>query len=428
MKTYRKRIAAFALAALMGLACISCGKTDESSQPTASQTETTAEVTTAVTTTATKTETTTTTAETTTETTTPQTTTSVTTTTATTTTAKQAVTAPPQATAAPVVQTAAKTPQKTVSGSLDSIVKSYPRNTSVILYCMDGKTLYSNAPNRVYYGASMIKLPYVYYCCTQLEKGIHSLDETVTYTDANYFPGSGVIINRGSGKKYTVEQLIDYTLRYSDNVAYIMLIHLFGIDGFNKMTKEWGYGNIQLYSYSYFADVTPNFILTSMKKMQAKSANSSRIWQAAWKALLGSDGLYIKQRFANEAVAGKYGYKSGVYHEACYFGGKEPYILVVMSEINGIEQCGSYLASVASAARAEVNKYTAQKEAAKTTTTTTTTTATMSQTSPTEETTTETTPETTTPETTEPTTTPPETTQEIFETSETVETTPYDEN
>lgn len=413
MKTYRKRIAAFALAALMGLACISCGKTDESSQPTASQTETTAEVTTTVTTTAAKTETTTTTAEITTETTTtPQTTTSVTTTTAAAATAKQAVTAPPQATAAPVVQTAAKMPQKMVSGSLDSIVKSYPRNTSVILYCMDGKTLYSNAPNRVYYGASMIKLPYVYYCCTQLEKGVHSLDETVTYTAANYFPGTGVIINRGIGKKYTVEQLIDYTLRYSDNVAYIMLIHMFGIDGFNKMTKEWGYGNMQLYSYSYFVDVTPDFILTSMKKMQAKSTNSSRVWQAAWKGLLGSEGLYIKQCFPNESVAGKYGYKSGVYHEVCFFGGNEPYILIVMSEINGIEQCGSYLASVASAARAEVNKYTAQKEAAKTTTTTTTAT----ETSITEDTAAV----TTTPEETELTTTPPETTPEITETYETI--------
>ena len=404
MYTYRKRIAAFALAALMGLACIGCGKSDESSQPTVTQAETTAEVTTAAVTTTKPAAATTTT---------PQTTTTA----ATTTAAVQAETAPPQAPTAPTVQPNAKPPQNIVtSGSLDSIVKSYPRNTSVILYCMDGKTLYSNDPNHIYYGASMIKLPYIYYCCTQLEKGIHSLDETVTYTDANYFPGTGVIINGGVGKKYTIEQLIDYTLRYSDNVAYIMLIHMFGIDGFNKMTKEWGYGNIQLYSYSYFVDVTPSFILTAMKKMQAKST-SSRIWQAAWKGLLGSEGLYIKQCFPNEAVAGKYGYKSGVYHEVCFFGGKEPYILIVMSEINGIEQCGSYLASVASAARAEVNKYTAQKQAAKTTTTTTTTTATAAQTSPTEETTPELAPETTPPEES----TPQETTPEITETDETID-------
>lgn len=407
MYTYKKRIAAVALAAVMGLSCIGCSKNDDSSQAAVTQATTTAEVTTTVTTTTTQTETTTT-AETTAE----QTTTS-----ATTTAAKKTQTETPKATAAPkpVVQATSPKPASTAySGTdLDSVVKNYPYNSSVILYCMDGKTLYSNDPNRVYYGASMIKLPYVYYCCTQLEKGVHSLDETVTYTADQYYPGTGVIIHRGVGKKYTVEQLIDYTLRYSDNVAYIMLVKMFGIDGFNKMMKDWGCGDIQLYSYSYFADVTPSFILTAMQKMQKMSTSNSRAWQAAWKGLLGSEGLRIKNYFSNESVAGKYGLYSGVYHEACYFGGKEPYILVVMTEISGYNTCDSYMANVAAAARTEVNKYTAEKEAAAKATATTTkpaTTTTQTLLSVTEKTT----------EETPQVTTPPETTPGITETYETI--------
>ncbi len=406
----RKRLAAFALSALMSLSCISCGKSDDSSQAAVTQAETTADITTTVTTTMIKTTATITenTAETT-----EQTTTEVTTTT------EKTQTETPKASAAPkpVVQTAAPAPKPastSYSGTdLDSVVKNYPYNSSVILYCMDGKTLYSNDPNRVYYGASMIKLPYVYYCCTQLEKGVHSLDETVTYTADQYYPGTGVIIHRGVGKKYTVEQLIDYTLRYSDNVAYIMLVKMFGIDGFNKMMKDWGCGDIQLYSYSYFADVTPSFILTAMQKMQKMSTSNSRAWQAAWKGLLGSEGLRIKNYFSNESVAGKYGLYSGVYHEACYFGGKEPYILVVMTEISGYNTCDSYMANVAAAARAEVNKYTAEKEAAAKATATTTapaTTTTQTLLSVTEKTT----------EETPQVTTPPETTPGITETYETI--------
>lgn len=465
MYTYKKRIAAIALAALMGLSCTGCGKNDENSQPTATQTQTSAEVTTtAVTTTTTQAETTTveeTTAETTTQTTTSAKKKTTTTkkaaqTTTANTTAAPIVTNPPM----PVVQATVTDPPKQAASSstLDSVVKSYPRSSSVILYCMDGKTLYSNDPNHVYYGASMIKLPYVYYCCTQLEKGIHSLDETVTYTDANYFPGSGVIIHRGSGKIYTVEQLIDYTLRYSDNVAYIMLIHMFGIDGFNKMMAEWGCGNVQLYTYNYFPNLTPDFNLTAMKKMQAMSTNKGRAWQAAWKALIGSEGLRIKNYFSNEAVAGKYGLYSGVYHEACYFGGKEPYILVVMTQTIGYSVNNKYMEDVAAAARAEVNKYTAEKEATakaeaektatkatttkpkattpKTTkpkTTSKTTTTTKATSSVTEETT-ATTPEITFPETEPTETTVPEETPQVttppeaVETSETIETEFADEN
>lgn len=499
MYTYKKRIAAIALAALMGLSCIGCGKNDESSQPTAVQSQTTAEVTTAAA--ATQAETVTakettveeTTAETTTQTTTSakkktatakkktQTTTSAATTATAVATAAPIVTNPPM----PVVQAAAtvtKAPQKpTSSSTLDSVVKNYPYNSSVILYCMDGKTLYSNDPNRVYYGASMIKLPYVYYCCTQLEKGVHSLDETVTYTADQYMGGSGVIIYRGVGQTYTIEQLIDYSLRYSDNVAHCMLVRLFGIEGFNQMMADWGYDSVDLYSYSYFTDLTPDFILTAMKKMQAMSTNKGRAWQAAWKALIGSEGLRIKNYFSNEAVAGKYGLYSGVYHEACYFGGKEPYILVVMTQTIGYSVNNKYMEDVAAAARAEVNKYTAEKEAAakaeaektatKATTakpkvtkpkvtkpettepkptkpettkpktskgtaskTTTTTRATSSATTETTATTPETTlseatpTETTVSEETPQVTTPPETTPEAVETSETAETTFTDEN
>lgn len=403
----RKRIAVLALAALMGLSCTGCGKSNESSsQPIVTQAETTAETTTVTTTakaaktSAKKTTTTTTTAETT-----------------TTTTPEQETTAPQTAAvhAAPIAKVSHNTAE---DGSLDSFVKNYPYNSSVILYCMDGKTLYSNAPNRVYYGASMIKLPYVYYCCTQLENGVHSLSETVTYTADDYHGGSGVIIHRGVGEKYTIEQLIDYSLRYSDNVAHDMLVRLFGTEGFNKMMSDWGYSNVKLYSYNHFADLTPDFILTSMRKMQQMSTNSGKSWQTAWNALLGSEGLRIKNYFSKESVAGKYGLYSGVYHEVCYFGGNEPYILVVMTNINDYNVNDKYMTNIAAAARAEVNKYTAEKEAAKTTTTTT------EQTSPTEETTTEPAPETTSPEES----TPPETAPEAVETSETTNTTPYDEN
>lgn len=248
------------------------------------------------------------------------------------------------------------------------LIKAHKYNCSVLVYSMDGETLYSYQPNTTFYGASLIKLPYVYYCCTQISKGVRNLKDTMTYTQSWYHGGSGVIAYSGIGKKYTISQLIDYTLRYSDNVAYDMLVYLFGMDGFNKMVDSWGY-NIHIDNKSHFPDVTASFMRTAMQKMQERSGAGGS-WSVAWTALNESVNVYSRNAIGgNDKIAIKYGNLDNVWHETCYISGKTPYILVILSGARNYQVDVSFVTGVAKCADKMVKEHYNAKAAAAATTT-----------------------------------------------------------
>ena len=182
-----------------------------------------------------------------------------------TTAASSAAAAAPE-TAAASVTTAAAVPVITRekpavdTAALDKLVKQYARGCAVELYSLEGTVLYAHRANTLISGASLIKLPYVYYCCTQIEAGTAKLTDTMTYTASFAQGGSGILRNKSYGTKYTLAQLMDYALRYSDNTAYYMLVTKFGAKGFNQMVKDWGYQNISISVSSRFPALTAAFM------------------------------------------------------------------------------------------------------------------------------------------------------------------------
>ena len=88
--------------------------------------------------------------------------------------------------------------------------------------------------DRAYQAASVIKAPYVKYL---LASGV---DGSKQLTMTNKQGGSGIIDQQPVGTTFTVDQLMEYAIRYSDNTAYYMLNKEFGFEGFNKYAKELG--------------------------------------------------------------------------------------------------------------------------------------------------------------------------------------------
>ena len=290
---------------------------------------------------------------------------------------------PPLTTAPPQTTVPVTTAPPDCRTQMDKLIKKYNKNCAVLVYSMDGETLYSYHPDTAISGASLIKLPYVYYCCTQLSAGVRSLDETITYTSSWYHGGAGIIRLGGYGKVYTISQLIDYAMRYSDNVAYDMLVYLFGIDGFNAMVRSWGY-SVSISQNTRFPSVTAAFMRTSMENMQKKS-NAGECWRIAWSALVNSVKSYVRDTIGNgNDIAVKYGSIPAQYHEVCYVDGAHPYILVILSGATNYTPDVTFVQNVASCAQEIADAYAASL----TTTTTTTTTTTMTTTTTTTTTTT----------------------------------------
>ena len=266
-------------------------------------------------------------------------------------------------------QTAVTTVTTTVPMSarvteMNRLVKNYKRNCAVLLTAADGTVLYSYQPDTAISGASLIKLPYVYFCCQQLSAGVRTLQDSVTYTSSWYHGGSGIIRKNGYNKTYTVAQLIDYALRYSDNVAYDMLVYLFGMQGFNDMVRDWGF-SVQI-GATHFPPVTARFMTAAMMKMQAAS-QYGKCWQIAWDALTGSVQSYVRDTLGITGTAVKYGLISTQYHETCYIPGEVPCTLVILSGAVNYKPDVSFVQNVSRTAKAMIDCYAAQLHAETTT-------------------------------------------------------------
>lgn len=251
---------------------------------------------------------------------------------------------------------------------MNTAIKKYKRDCAVLLYDLDGTVLYSYQAAKSIPGASLIKLPYVYFCCGQLDEGVHTLEEHITYTAEWYHGGAGIIRTQGYGKEYTIAQLIEYALKYSDNVAYDMLVHFFGTSGFNAMVGNWGY-SVTISENTRFPNVTADFMRTAMEKMAAAKSNG-KCYKIAWSALCSSTQSYVRPVIGGSEVAVKYGSISERYHETCYIGGEHPYILVILSGASGYSPDAAFVKTIAGYAKAL-----AEESRAQVTTTTTTTTA-----------------------------------------------------
>ncbi|MEH7549212.1 serine hydrolase [Neobacillus vireti] len=88
--------------------------------------------------------------------------------------------------------------------------------------------------------ASTIKLPLALYVMKMADLGKLDLSEQLTYQSHQYSGGSGVIQNDSVGTKYTIGDLIEKALVYSDNIAFIMLKERVGKENFIAYLKGLG--------------------------------------------------------------------------------------------------------------------------------------------------------------------------------------------
>ncbi|MBR2338390.1 MAG: serine hydrolase [Clostridia bacterium] len=107
---------------------------------------------------------------------------------------------------------------------------------SVSLYYKDLETGYTITyrEDEIYQAASVIKAPYVKYLLAS------ETDWSKELTMTTKQGGSKYIDNQPTGTKFTVGELMEYTIRYSDNTAYYMLNKEFDFTGFNAYAANLG--------------------------------------------------------------------------------------------------------------------------------------------------------------------------------------------
>lgn len=222
---------------------------------------------------------------------------------------------------------------------LESLLKGYGRNISLIAYSKDGSRALAYNTSQTYFSACTIKIGYMLNICKQIDEGLADESTLLTYQQQHYHKGSGQIKYSAYGTQYTISKLIHESLNISDNVAYKMLRDHFGFDKYNQMVTELGCTSIQL---------------SNMWASKAKAKDFILVWDAVYD-YFESDGkmaLHMKNACTNtpfnygtETLVGvDYSHKSGdsfgssaSYHDAGIVWDENPYIFAVFTNSEGTQ-------------------------------------------------------------------------------------------
>ncbi len=134
------------------------------------------------------------------------------------------------------------------------------------------------------------------------------------------------------GKRFTVGELIGYTIVSSDNMAYRMLFEEFGVEGYNDWVRELGLSGLAFPTAEYeFFDVDADSLSGGMLEILRYSGEDGRLVELLKGAEFKLMGLNTEYE-----VASKYGYEGGVmgYHDTGIIFAPTPYVLTVMTNMD----------------------------------------------------------------------------------------------
>jgi len=214
---------------------------------------------------------------------------------------------------------------------LSNFFRRYGGNVAIFYKNIESGFTYIHNPNAVFFGASVPKLYHALYVYTLAEMGLISLDTIHTYTRADYWGGSGVIRRMPFGREFTTRELLRYSIVYSDNVAFRMLV------------RNYNHPEFTFHDFAYSLRVTVRHVYNIFA--QNTTARDAGKWAQAVFEYIESDGRYahfLKYDLLNVAVRfihssyptfQKYGWTSRFFHDLAIVYAESPYILIILSRL-----------------------------------------------------------------------------------------------
>lgn len=204
---------------------------------------------------------------------------------------------------------------------LTDIIKSQTNSVSFYYENLDTGIVIASTPDKAYFCASVIKAPYI---ASILKKGI-DLTDVVTIKDN--------VCDMPAGTELTVDQLIYYSLVYSDNNSYIELVRKYGRAVFNNYSEELGvtcrlqsgnFCNMTAYEAAvYFKDIYRYALESEDGKYLAEYMK-----KPVYNQQIGRD---LSKKYS---VVQKYGasYNLSVFHNTAVVCAPSPYVLSIFTD------------------------------------------------------------------------------------------------
>ena len=120
----------------------------------------------------------------------------------------------------------------------DEIISLYSGVNAHFMYTdLESDYSFGEGESQESYAASVTKLPAVLYAYKQADDGKLDLNKELIYLAKYKAGGSGIIQKDSVGTKYKLSTVLEYTIKYSDNIGYAMLLDELG--GRNVVKEYW---------------------------------------------------------------------------------------------------------------------------------------------------------------------------------------------
>lgn len=185
-----------------------------------------------------------------------------------------------------------------------------------------------NKPGEWYYLASVLKAPYCMWIYMQADAGKTDLSQTMVFEESMRKDGSGIIQYMPAGTVFTMAELLEYAIRYSDNSAIDMLLHRYQFSDFKAYITGRGLLTASSGMETFSRTSLPLRDIVSLTEAVADYLYTETAGAQTLREDLCSTDFCCIQGGETE-VAQKYGYWEGWFHTAAVIYGDRPCILVV---------------------------------------------------------------------------------------------------
>ncbi len=118
--------------------------------------------------------------------------------------------------------------------------KRFPGSVSIYFKDLSGGREWTYNPNQMMPSASLVKVPVMVGVFEKISKGELSLDQVLTLTKETRKSGTGHLKWRRNGERFTVRELLQELMAYSDNIAQEMLIREIGLTYLQERLPDFG--------------------------------------------------------------------------------------------------------------------------------------------------------------------------------------------
>ena len=219
----------------------------------------------------------------------------------------------------------------TYINELNGFLSKY--NVSVYYYDLNRGFTYSYKAEDSYYAASVVKIIPALYIYEKAVKGEIDLDKTLTYTTNYNYDNSAYFDRSRFGTKVSLRNIIKYSLIYSDNSAYMMLVDYIGYNTLKEYGKSIGLGSYM--DSDKFGHIKAHEAMNIIKKMNELFSLNTSLTNELKGYMIESDKNYLGFEDKGIKAATKYGESYPNYHEIGIVYDDNPYGIVILTRDMG---------------------------------------------------------------------------------------------